>query len=301
MFRKALVATDLSPASLAVVDCAGGLRALGTRECVLVHCFDIRQVVPFPQHIKEYIEGTLGEHKQRLEAQGFTATVKAVPGLPQVEVPRVAEKEGCSLIVVGSHGHNLGSEILLGGVASAVIHHASIPVLILRLTTADNGQPMCATGKYAFLDHVLYPTDFSDNAEHAFSYVEALVKAGARRVTLLHVQDKAKLRKHLEHRLEEFNEIDRERLERLKDRLEEDASADVSIEVPYGAPTMEILERAREGRTSLVIMGTQGRGLIGDLFVGSVSHNVARHAGAPVLLVSMPAKGNEGSRTPNSD
>ncbi len=295
MFSKALVATDLSPASLAVVGCVGGLRALGTSECVLVHCFDIRQVVSFPQQIKEYIEGTLGEHKQRLEAQGFAATVKAVPGLPQVEVPRVAEKEGCSLIVVGSHGHNLGSEILLGSVAFAVIHHASMPVLILRLTTADNGQPTCVTGKCAFLDHVLYPTDFSDNAEHAFTCVQSLVKSGARRVTLLHVQDKTRLGKHLEHRLEEFNEIDRGRLERLKDQLEENGATDVRIELPYGSPTAEILERAREGRAGLVVLGTQGRGFIGELFVGSVSHNVARHAEAPVLLVPMLEKGDERS------
>lgn len=289
MFRKALVATDLSPASLTIVVCMGALRPLGTRECVLVHCFDIRQVVPFPQQTAEYIEGTLGKHRGVLEKQGYAATVKAVPGLPQVEVPRVADKEGCSLIVVGSHGHNLGSEILLGGVACAVVHNASRPILILRLTTAENGQPMCVTGECDFLEHVLYPTDFSDNAEHAFSYVEALVKAGARRVTLLHVQDKARLGKYLEQRLEEFNETDRGRLERLKVRLEQEASVSVSIEVPYGAPTVEILERARAGEASLVVMGSHGRGFISELFLGSVSNNVARHAEAPVLLIPMPA------------
>jgi nucleotide-binding universal stress UspA family protein len=256
---------------------------------VLVHCFDIRHVVAFPQQIKEYIEGTLGKQKDILEKQGFATTVRAVPGLPEVEVPRVAQKEGCSLIVVGSHGHNLG------GVASAVIHHASMPVLILRLTTADNGQPVCVTGKCDFLDHVLFPTDFSDNAEHAFAYVQAVVKSGARRVTLLHVQDKTRLGKHLEHRLEEFNEIDRGRLERLKGQLEKDGAADVRVELPYGVPTAEIVDRAREGRASLVVMGSHGRGFISEVFLGSVSHNVARHAEAPVLLIPMPEKGNEGS------
>ncbi|MCA1785684.1 MAG: universal stress protein [Desulfobacteraceae bacterium] len=32
-------------------------------------------------------------------------------------------------------------------------------------------------------------------------------------------------------------------------------------------------------------MGTQGRGFLGEFFLGSVSHNVARHSVAPVLLV----------------
>lgn len=287
MFRKAVIATDLSPASLAVVNCAGALRALGTRECVLVHCFDIPQVVPFPEQMKDCIEATLSKHRRRLEEQGLAASVKAVPGLPQVEIPRVAGKEDGSLIVVGSHGIHLGREILLGGVASAMLHHTCLPLLILRLVADDKGGPTCVTGKCDFLDHVLFPTDFSDNAERAFEYVRSAVRSGARRVTLLHVQDRTRLGKHLADRLEEFNRIDRGRLERLKAQIEKDGSAEVRIEIPYGIPTSEILDRAREGRTSLVILGTQGRGLIGDLFVGSVSHNVARHAEAPVLLIPM--------------
>jgi len=287
MFTKALVATDLSPASLVVVGCLEGLRDLGTRECVLLNCFDIRHVVGFPEPMREYFEQALGKQKGILERQGFTVTVRAVPGLPEVEVPRVAAKERCSLLVVGSHGHNLGSDILLGGVASAVMHNASAPVLILRLTTGDNGQPMCVSGRCDFLEHVLYPTDFSDNAEYAFGYLEKAVQSGARKTTLLHVQDKTRLSPHLEHRLEQFNQIDRERLERLKARLVETATVDVQIEIPFGAPTPEILERARKGRASLVIMGSHGRGFISELFLGSVSHNVARHAESPVLFVPM--------------
>jgi nucleotide-binding universal stress UspA family protein len=34
-------------------------------------------------------------------------------------------------------------------------------------------------------------------------------------------------------------------------------------------------------------MGTQGRGFTGELFLGSVSHNVARASVAPVLMISM--------------
>ena len=36
---------------------------------------------------------------------------------------------------------------------------------------------------------------------------------------------------------------------------------------------------------SLTVMGSQGRGHLGELFLGSVSHNVARHAPVPVLLI----------------
>ncbi len=290
MFSKALVAVDLSPASQAVVGCVERLRALGTRECILLHCFDVPQVAAFPEEMKEHFLQSMEEQKRLLERQGFIVTMRAEPGLPQTEVPRIAAEEECSLLVVGSHGHHLAHEIFLGGVASAVIQHASVPVLVLRLTTGEGGRPMCVTGRCNFLEQALYPTDFSDNAEHAFAYVAKVVESGARKVTLLHVQDRTRLAPHLEHRLDEFNEVDRGRLERMKARLGEMGSADVSIELPYGLPKAEILERARAGKASLVIMGSQGRGYLGELFLGSVSHYVARRAESPVLLVPMPGK-----------
>jgi nucleotide-binding universal stress UspA family protein len=35
----------------------------------------------------------------------------------------------------------------------------------------------------------------------------------------------------------------------------------------------------------LIVMGRQGRGPIPEIFLGSVSHNMVRHAPIPVLLV----------------
>ena len=292
MFTKALLATDLSPASQAVVGCVKGLRALATRECVLLHCFDVPQVAAFSEEMKAHFLQSMEEQKRLLEGQGFIVAMRAEPGLPQTEVPRIAAEEECSLLVVGSHGHSLGHDIFLGGIASAVVQHASLPVLVLRLTTGEGGQPMCVTGRCDFLDHVLFPTDFSDNAEHAFAYLAKAVESGARKVTLLHVQDRTRLATHLEHRLAEFNEVDRGRLERMKVRLSEMGSAEVNMELPYGLPKAEILERAKAGKASLVIMGSQGRGSLGELFLGSVSHYVARRAESPVLLV--PTRSGEG-------
>jgi nucleotide-binding universal stress UspA family protein len=59
----------------------------------------------------------------------------------------------------------------------------------------------------------------------------------------------------------------------------------VAVEIPYGSPIQEIVRRAQEGDHSLIIMGSQGRGLIAEVFLGSVSHNVVRQAPIPVLLV----------------
>jgi len=286
MFSKMLVATDLSEASERVVCTLGGLKALGTREALLVHCFNIRDVGTLADRLMELARPAFEKQKKTLEDQGLAVTGKMVLGLPQIEINRQADEHDCSLIVVGSHGQTMAGEIMLGGVASAVIHSATRPVLILRLKfKEEEGRQVCEEWKCDCLRHLLFPTDFSDNAEHAFSYVEKVAECGPKRITLLHVQDKAKIDRHLKDRLDEFNRIDTDRLERLKAELVKRGAKDVRIELPYGSPKKEIIDRTRQDDVSLVVMGSQGRGYIAELFLGSVSHAVARHSEAPVLLI----------------
>lgn len=287
MFSKVLIATDSSPSSLAIIGCGKSLRLLGTRECVLAQCFSIREHVAFPDQIKAYIESTLDQQKKSLESQGLHTTVVAEPGLPGSQIPRIASEKHCSMIVVGSHGHNLAGAMFLGGTATEILHQTTKPILIIHLKEdEDAGQAVCVGKGRDFRRHVLYATDFSDHSYRAFDYVRKVVESGALNVTLLHVQDKARLGDHLKNRLEEFNEIDRERLEVLKGKLKDIGNAQINIEISYGSPIEEILKRVNAGKVSLVIMGSRGRGFVSELFLGSVSHNTARHSEAPVLLIS---------------
>jgi nucleotide-binding universal stress UspA family protein len=286
MFSKILVATDLSEASDRAICSLGGLKALGAREALLIHCFNIRDVGTLADGLMELAKPSFEKQKKVLEDQGFQTKGRMVLGLPHIEINRQADEHDCSLIVVGSHGQTMAGEIMLGGVASAVIHSAAKPVLIVRLRLKDkNGKAVCDEAACNPLAHVLFPTDFSHNAEHAFSYVEKIAECGAKRVTLLHVQDSVQIGRHLRERLEEFNRIDTERLERLKAELAKRGVKNVRIEIPYGSPKKEIIDRTRQDDVSLVVMGSQGRGYIGELFLGSVSHAVARHSEVPVLLV----------------
>lgn len=285
MFSKMLVATDLSEASHRAICALGNLKHLGTREAYLVHVFNIRDVGSLADRLMELAKPSFDRQRKTLEGMGYKVTAKMVLGLPQIEINRQADEHDCSLVVVGSTGGTMASEILLGGVASAVIHSATRPVLLLRLRLKDEKGTPCDAYPFDPLEHVLFPTDFSDNAERAFAYVEKIAECGARRITLLHVQDQARIEKHLKHKLDEFNETDKARLNRLKDDLAKHGVKDVRIELPYGSPKQEVLNRIRKGDISLVVMGSQGRGFFGEMLLGSVSHAVARHSTAPVLLI----------------
>ncbi len=289
MYGKALIATDLSDACAHMLRCAVGLKALGTTDIVLLHCFNIRDVGTLAPRLMELSKPLMDSQVSQLEAEGFNVSSEMVLGLPHIEIGRQAEEHDCSFIVVGSRGQSMAQEILLGGVAGGVISSATLPVLVVRVKLARvNGSVVCEMqDECDFLEHVLFVTDFSENAQHAFEHVRALAERGARTITLLHVQDRTKLGGHLEDRLEEFNRTDTGRLEVLKDDLQKRGASHVRIEIPYGIPKKDIVERTKHDDVSLVVMGRQGRGYVSGFFVGSVSDAVARYSAAPVLLVPM--------------
>jgi nucleotide-binding universal stress UspA family protein len=286
MFTTIVVATDLSAASDRVIACLPGLKPLGAKRVHLVHALGLRHLDTVKYELARFVEPRLLQQEAALQVEGFETSVEIAAGIPELEVNRIAHERHASLIALGSHGATLAREVLVGGVALAILHRAVLPVLVLRLRlTEDNKLVKCDALCADFSRHILYPTDFSDTAERAFGYLEKMVESGAKRVTLLHVQDKARISPHLTHKLEEFNRIDTERLHRHCEALRKLGATEVNIELPYGSPIQEILRVARERGVSEIVMGSQGRGFIAEVFLGSVSHQVARHAPVPVLFV----------------
>ena len=53
----------------------------------------------------------------------------------------------------------------------------------------------------------------------------------------------------------------------------------------FGKPASLILDKARETHADLIVIGARGRGRVGELVLGSVSHRVALHADCTTLIV----------------
>jgi nucleotide-binding universal stress UspA family protein len=73
------------------------------------------------------------------------------------------------------------------------------------------------------------------------------------------------------------------RMVRQIEAVPDDVSV-TSMVVP-GHPAKVILERLREGRHDLLVMGTRGHGRVGSALLGSVSQAVLRTAEVPVMVV----------------
>lgn len=284
MFGRVLVATDLSGASTAMLGCLESLRSLGARDVVLAHVLPIRDVGGLGLRLRELEWPALEAQQRALEGMGYQVRVEVPLGEPHYEINRIATDSAASLIVVGSHGAGVGRALLLGSVSNEVLHTATVPVLVVRIQLVEDERgKRCAAICQDLPSRLLVPTDFSDTAERAFSFVEHIVKEARSSVTLLHVQDRGRIEPHLVHRLDEFNATDRARLERMSTRLQALGAKGVDIDIVYGFPAPTIVDRARDH--SLIVMGSQGRGFIRGEFLGSVTQKVLRRAPIAVLVV----------------
>lgn len=81
---------------------------------------------------KKAVEAKLASWLGELEAAGVSARSMLAEGDPRRVIPRVAEEENVDLIVMGSHGHSMLREALVGSVAEHTMQVATCPVLISK-------------------------------------------------------------------------------------------------------------------------------------------------------------------------
>ncbi|MBI5443807.1 MAG: universal stress protein, partial [Deltaproteobacteria bacterium] len=285
MFEKALVATDLSPASDHLLECAGQLGALGVRDVTLLHVAETRFSVGLDESLALREEPELATRASRLREHGYKVEVELARGIAWFEIVDAARRKGSHLIVLASHGRGAIAESLLGGTAARVAENSPIPVLVLRMGLMDKaGGRYCALRFANALDYVLLPTDFSGAARRAFDVVRGFCPS-AHRVLMLHVNQEI-VWEHLAPEIPAaFEEEDRNRLADHVEALRNAGCPDARFEIARGHGRKVILERAASEEVSLIVLGTRGWSPLKEVVLGSTAHALVRHARAPVLLV----------------
>ena len=287
MFEKIVLATDLSSAWNEIVACAGEFKALGCKQVILTYVISVKFMAGMEGILQSTARPKLEAQQRQLEAQGLQVTVEIPMGLPADSLNEIACRFCADLIVVGSHGQSLWREGVLGCFTCAVLHNAQYPVLLLNVRLLKPGQPgSCQISGTAVLRHVLLPTDFSEISSRALEYVERLAAKGLSQVTLLNALDVPGGEKTYPPGYQEIAEgAARDLLEQWKQRLLQAGIPLVNDHFDPGHPLPAILRVLESQDISLIVMGTQGKGFIKEIFLGSVAHNVSRLAMCPVLLI----------------
>jgi len=150
---------------------------------------------------------------------------------------------------------------------------------------------------------VLYATDLSPNAAHAFLYAASFAQTQGSEIIILHVIEKLpdmaqalvgtalteeKTQKAYEHAMSHV----KERLEKFCDTVAKDypecREKVIAIDVVRGYPVDEILKKRQEYDCDLIILGSHGKGIISHALMGSVTERVLRRARLPVMVIPLP-------------
>lgn len=105
-------------------------------QLTLIHVVDSAPVIvygeeTYDEHARSD-EQYLDEIAQEIRASGIPVEIALPHGQPSRELVRYAKQHDIDLLVMGSHGHRLLGDLLLGETVDSVRHGVEIPVLVVR-------------------------------------------------------------------------------------------------------------------------------------------------------------------------
>ncbi len=173
--------------------------------------------------------------------------------------------------------------------------------------------------KVARIEKILYATDLSETAAHAYAYAVSLAHMYGASISILHVLSEfsgeefvvnminvdtwndIKARHYAEARTnligkKRDNIAIREVLEAFSDQAQAQPQAGTddhknvsdNVLIKKGTPAEVIVETAQKLNCDLIVMGTHGQGAITDMLIGSTAKRVVGKSPIPVLVIRLP-------------
>ncbi len=135
---------DSGPALRAVKQVAASREAMGKVQAVLLNVqhtgFFLERLVDGRKSEIERLEQPLRDHGEKLlrkaaavlEKAGVRCSAHVEPGDPAPLIAAYAKKYHCDMIVMGTRGLGSVRSIILGSVATKVLHLAKAPVMLVK-------------------------------------------------------------------------------------------------------------------------------------------------------------------------
>ncbi len=275
---RAVLATDLSDAIEAAITSQPCLECLGRYgideiDLITVTSPNVTTGIPGNNLGKQTKRG-MKRQKEQLEEEGFTVETHVMRGTPHRRINGLADRVNADLIIVGSRGKSPLKQRFIGGTARNIARTAVRPLLVQRIVEADEDHEVA--NEHLF-KRILYATDFSENADHAFDQFHNL-KTATEEAMLVHVAPP-------ERRPNAEGADDAQtRLDELAADLGE-MGIDAQTSVREGVAADEILAAEDAFDPTTILMGSRGQSPMRRLLLGSVSEAVTARADSNVLLV----------------
>jgi len=271
-----LIPTDGSPLSKDALEHA--IATFPDGNLTLIHVVDPRYTAPDDDELRP--ERKFADLLDFAERHNIEVETEIRTGHPSREIVTYSEENDIDEIIMGSHGREGASRILLGSVAERVLRRAPVPVTIVRPQQRVGGT------------HHLVPIDGSEQSKKALEY--ALTVFPEVETTILHAIDPMETHYgegQLVYSQAEYEELESEAEQLLADAVdfaqEYDGNVTARKIVEWGPnrPADAILDYVEDNDVDHVIMGSHGRSGLSRVLLGSVAEIVARRSPAPVTVV----------------
>jgi len=298
---RVLLGVDGSPGSLAAVQFVGRLLAPAKDQIIFYYS-------PPPVWVRAVADasGTAGALQSYLATAVFDKARQHLPGPLQERVQTIAgtrevreglliaaEDRRVDLIVIGARGAGPLNQLSVGSIARHIVHHATIPVLVVRGAVVPATEPI----------RVLLASDGSEVSQHAsevlqrFSWPSGTI---GQTITVLESSAQSQIPEWLAEQLDD-QQLAALGMARFARNKEEEARVQQEAARWYGTlPAIfkgheplvaaghageQILRAIDANRIGLVIVGARRQGAVRRLLLGSTSEHVLAHAPCSVLVV----------------
>jgi nucleotide-binding universal stress UspA family protein len=230
----------------------------------------------------DHMRDVLARAATALAGPGRTVAVDLLRGSPALAVVDEMHEWAPDLVVVGSRGHSPVETTLVGSPSSAIVDHASCPVLVVRhgptgtVVFAEDGSPAARDAETLLRTWPLFRGELVDVV--SVVDVAAPWRTGIAPTMFGNAMDV------YADMITSAAEV-HERLAVTTTARLRAAGLRVEMQLREGDPAAEIVAAAREDEAALVVVGSRGHTGLARAVLGGVAHSVLTHAPCSVLVV----------------
>lgn len=143
--KKILAAIDFSNATRGVIDAATEMAKAFGAELHLLHVIEpeptytaygftpeeFPAIHSFHEETRKRAQKTLSETAAEISSQGITPVTHLTNGSPLFELEQKTKELEADLVIIGAHGHNVVTALILGSVAEGMVRKALVPTLVI--------------------------------------------------------------------------------------------------------------------------------------------------------------------------
>jgi nucleotide-binding universal stress UspA family protein len=288
--KKILLATDLSARCDRALDRAVSLAGQWQAELVVLHVMeerldvsDITDRLPSWRRPADPVDAAYRRLLADLGDVAEKARVMIEQGDPVDTIVRVADSEGCDLIVTGLARDEPFGRFSLGRTVDRLLRCERLPLLIVKDRPR---QPY---------RNIVVATDFSDSSRIALEAAAHIFPQ--QQLTLFHAYEAplaGRMADSTLYRKEYRKSVERECEEFLRGvGKPTPAWRAPNVLLEHGPPTLLLHDYVQEKEVDLLVLGTHGRSAIFEIFIGSVAKAILDGLPCDALVIREPRAATE--------